>query len=155
MANATEIGAVSALWRYPVKSMMGEELPAADVTDHGLVDDRVYGLMDRAEGKVATAKNPGKWPALFAFHAAFMQPPSREVPPVRITLPDGTRLTSDQHDVNRTLSKALNRDVTLETIEHAKETKAEEYWPDIDGLDHKPERAGASVKLEIRISSSK
>ena len=138
MANAAEIGAVSALWRYPVKSMMGEELPAADVTDHGLVGDRVYGLMDRAEGKVATAKNPGKWPALFAFHAAFMQPPSREVlPPVRITLPDGTRLTSDQHDVNRTLSKALNRDVTLETIEHAKETKAEEYWPDIDGLDHK------------------
>ena len=25
------------LWRYPVRSMMGEELNAAEVTDHGLV----------------------------------------------------------------------------------------------------------------------
>jgi len=63
----TEIGAVVSLWRYPVKSMMGEEVQTAQVRDHGLLGDRAYALLDRADGKVASAKNPRKWPRLFAF----------------------------------------------------------------------------------------
>ena len=35
-------GSVVGLWRYPVKSMMGEELNAAEVTDRGLVGDRRF-----------------------------------------------------------------------------------------------------------------
>ncbi len=34
------LGSVVSLWRYPVKSMMGEELNAAEVTDRGLLGDR-------------------------------------------------------------------------------------------------------------------
>ena len=76
MANATqpEIGTVVSLWRYPVKSMMGEELPTAQVRDHGLLGDRVYALLDSADGKVASAKNPRKWPSLFACRATFIEP---------------------------------------------------------------------------------
>ena len=55
-----EVGAVLSLWRYPVKSMLGEELNAARLSDYGLLGDRAYALMDRVEGKVATAKNPRK-----------------------------------------------------------------------------------------------
>lgn len=60
MANATptEVGAVVSLWRYPVKSMLGEELQTAQVRDHGLLGDRVYALLDRSDGRIATAKNP-------------------------------------------------------------------------------------------------
>jgi len=60
MSHATQpqIGAVVSLWRYPVKSMLGEELQTAQVRDHGLVGARSYALPDRADGKVATAKNP-------------------------------------------------------------------------------------------------
>ena len=38
MANTTqfEIGSVVSLWRYPVKSMMGEELNATEVTERGV-----------------------------------------------------------------------------------------------------------------------
>jgi uncharacterized protein YcbX len=53
-----EMRAVVSLWRYPVKSMIGEELPTAQVTEHGLLGDRAYALIDRADGKVATTKNP-------------------------------------------------------------------------------------------------
>ena len=56
--------AVAALWRYPVKSMQGEELNAADVTDLGLLGDRRFAVVDQATGKVAGAKNPRKWPCL-------------------------------------------------------------------------------------------
>src|SRR2546425_1468431 len=34
------LGSVVSLWRYPVKSMMGEELNAAEITERGLLGDR-------------------------------------------------------------------------------------------------------------------
>ncbi len=38
--------AIVSLWRYPVKSMMGEELNAADVTERGVLGDRAYALVE-------------------------------------------------------------------------------------------------------------
>src|SRR5438876_12334876 len=83
-----ELGSIGSLWRYPVKSMMDEELNAADVTERGLRGDRAYALVDRADGKVVTAKNPRKWPTLFDFRATFVEPPSRgaNLPAVRLAL---------------------------------------------------------------------
>src|SRR2546427_4337569 len=147
----TEAGAVVSLWRYPVKSMIGEQLNAARLSDYGLLGDRAYALMDSSDGKVATAKNPRKWPTLFAFAANFIER-SASSPPgsaVRIRLPDGTVVTGDQSDRNQVLSKAINREVTLAAIERGegdearssmpalRTAKAEEYWPVIDGLDHR------------------
>src|SRR5882672_4358479 len=74
MPNATE-GSVASLWRYPVKSMLGEELSASEMTERGLLGDRAYALVDSADGKAATAKNPRKWPTLFGFSATFTEPP--------------------------------------------------------------------------------
>jgi uncharacterized protein YcbX len=140
MSNAAqiELGSVVSLWRYPVKSMMGEELNATEVTDRGLLGDRAYALVDSSDGKVATAKNPRKWPRLFDFRATFLEPPraAAQVPPVRITLPDGTTVTSDQGDLNQILSKALTRAVTLGAAQRGA-VSAEEYWPDMEGLDHR------------------
>jgi uncharacterized protein YcbX len=120
---------------------MGEELNACEVTERGLLGDRPYALVDSSDGKVATAKNPRKWPNLFDFRATFIEPPrtSANVPPVRITLPDGTIATSQQSDLSEILSKTLNRKVTLNATErdHAGLANAEEYWPDIEGLDYR------------------
>ncbi len=134
----TEVGSVSSLWQYPVKSMTGEELNAAEVTERGLLGDRAYALVDSADGKVATAKNPRKWPHLFDFRAAFIEPvhAAAKVPPVRIVLSDGTTVTSDQDDLNEILSKALKRAVTFGAAQRGAAT-AEEYWPDMEGLDHR------------------
>src|SRR5579859_4553558 len=103
LSTRAVLGSVVSLWRYPVKSMMGEELNASEVTELGLVGDRGYGLVDRSNGKVASAKNPAKWPRLFDFHAAFVQTPrsGAQLPPVRIALPDGNVVSSAQVDVNR------------------------------------------------------
>ena len=133
-----ELGAVVSLWRYPVKSMMGEELNAAEFTERGLLGDRAYALVDNSDGKAATAKNPRKWPRLFDFRATFIEPvrPAVKLPPVRIALPDGTTLTSDQGDLDQTLSEALDREVTFRAARDGA-VNAEEYWPDIEGLDHR------------------
>jgi uncharacterized protein len=151
MSNTTqmELGGVASLWRYPVKSMMGEELEIAQVRDHRLLGDRAYALLDSSNGKVATAKNPRKWPNLFAFGAAFVDPSAGgQLPPVRIMLPNGTIVTSQQADLNQVLSMSLNREVTLAASEHghvgvpssmtaSRTANAEEYWPDMEGLNYR------------------
>jgi uncharacterized protein len=149
-AAQQQLGTVVSLWRYPVKSMMGEELNAAEVDDRGLLGDRAYAVLDRSDGKVASAKNPRKWPRMFDFRASFADPPRRGAPPpVRITLPEGAVVASDQEEVDQLLSRAFGRDVTLQRAHRSQEpvvestfpnpwaTQAEEYWPDIDGLDYR------------------
>jgi uncharacterized protein len=143
----SERGVIQSLWRYPVKSMRGEALSLAQVTGHGLVGDRAYAILDRADGKVATAKNPKKWPNMFAFQATFLEPSGKNESKsrVRITLPDGRTVTSEQKDLLQVLSQALNREVSVATLEGGRVTgvqsampatwmaQSEEYWPDMDG----------------------
>jgi uncharacterized protein YcbX len=132
------LGSVVSLWRYPVKSMMGEELNAADLTGRGLLGDRAYALIDVATGKIASAKNPRKWPGLFEFRAAYADTPRRghDLPAVRITLPDGNIVTSDQNNIDQVLSAVLGREVVLRTFASEAPT-LEEYWPDLEGLAHR------------------
>jgi uncharacterized protein YcbX len=134
----TVLGSIVSLWRYPVKSMLGEELNAAEVTKRGLLGDRAYALLDSADGKVASAKNPRKWPHLFDCRAALAEIPRAGVkaPPVRITLPDGTIVRSEQPGLNQIFSKVLKREVKLSALPDVRTATAEEYWPDIEGLDH-------------------
>ena len=133
------IGPIVSIWRYPVKSMMGEELNASEVTKVGLVGDRAYAVVDVESGKVASAKNPKKWPNLFDFRAAYVEPPRAgdDIPPVRITSPDGTIVRSDDPDADDILSQALGRDVHLSRV--IASPSLEEYWPDIEELAHREE----------------
>src|SRR6266699_2997956 len=137
MSSSQLIGSVVSLWRYPVKSMMGEELTSAEVTKFGLLGDRAYAVLDVESGKVASAKNPKKWPNLFSFRAAYIESPrvGEEIPPIRITLPDGIMVRSDDADVDATLSRALGREVALSRS--TAKPSLEEYWPNIEGLTHK------------------
>jgi uncharacterized protein len=52
---------VSEIWRYPVKSLLGERLDEAVIGSSGIPGDRAYALIDLEDGKVASAKNPRKW----------------------------------------------------------------------------------------------
>jgi uncharacterized protein len=135
-------GSVVGLWRYPVKSMMGEEVNATGVTERGLVGDRRFAVVDAETGKVAGAKNPRKWGNFFDFRAAYVEPPQgkSKLPAVRLTLPDGTVVTSDQADLAQILSEALGREVAFAQAQQGEESSgatAEEYWPDLEGLDYR------------------
>jgi len=75
MTTQAVVGSIVSLWRYPVKSMMGEELNATEVAKMGLLGDRAYALVDSSDAKVVSAKNPRKWPQLFDFRAALADAP--------------------------------------------------------------------------------
>ena len=100
------LGTVAVLRRYPVKSMLGEELRAADVTARGLAGDRGLALVHHETGKVASAKNPRLWRDLLKLAAT-------AGPDVKIAFPDGTVMTSTDPGIDAALSAFLGRAVTL------------------------------------------
>lgn len=131
------VGSIASLWRYPVKSMLGEELEASEVTAYGLVNDRAYALLDVQSGKVASAKNPKKWAKLLEFHATFADIPHEHefTPPVKIVLPDGNSITSESPDVSKILSTLLGQDVELlSSVPEA--ASLEQYWPLVEETAH-------------------
>jgi len=125
---------LASLWRYPIKSMMGEELNSAIITDNGILGDRSYALLDLETDKIVSAKNPKKWPEIFSFHARYIEAPALEKEPsaVWITLPDGRIIRTDQADAEQQLSIALKRTIGLrnKATQHA---SLEQYWPEYEG----------------------
>ena len=125
------VGRVIALRRYPIKSMAGEELVRCEVTERGLLGDRGYAIVDLATGHVGSAKNPRAWPDLLSYRANYTEPPQvgAELPPVRITLPDGQVLESE---ASERLSDLFGKPIKL-SRRPPEQPKLEQFWPEVDG----------------------
>jgi uncharacterized protein YcbX len=142
------VGTLVSIRRYPVKSMIGEELNMSRVGPKGLHGDRLFALADPATGKVASAKNPAKWPNLFDFHATYVDPPDQGgTPRIRITLPDGQTVLTDDKAAADLLSSALGRPVRLLSAAPSGST-LEEYWPDVEGLARRDEVTEEAIPAE-------
>lgn len=126
---------VAALYRYPVKSMLGESLTTARIGAAGVLGDRAYAVLDVGTGDVASAKVPRRWAALLECSARFVTEPQEGAPPppVEIAFPDGSVLRSDDAGLDQALSALFGRPVRL--VSSAPEGAGfEELWPEIDGL---------------------
>jgi uncharacterized protein len=136
MNSSEPVGTIRGLWRFPVKSMLGEELDAADLNEAGIVGDRAFALRDTETGKVASAKHPKLWPNLLACRAAFVEPPraGEELPAARIELADGSSVLSDATDVDAVLSRFFDRDVELARAAQSGYT-IDQYHPDQENFD--------------------
>ena len=107
------LGTVITLRRYPVKSMLGEDLDVGDVTFTGLSGDRRLAVVSRTSGKIASAKFPRLWRDLLTLSAASARDSTAPDSAVRITLPEGKTVWSDDADVDAVLSDLLDEPVTL------------------------------------------
>jgi uncharacterized protein YcbX len=131
----TSVGTVSSVWRYPAKSMMGDEFPSLPVDAGGVVGDRGWAVRDEVRGGIRGAKKIG---GLMKLHARYVDEPQAGAPPtpIEIRLPDGETVRSDAGDVNDRLSKALDHPVTLCPLQPA--TDVDHYRrgpPDTDDFD--------------------
>ena len=106
------LGTVAVLRRYPVKSMLGEDVEAGDVTFTGLTGDRQLAVVSRATGKIASAKFPRLWRDLLTLSASAAGDPAADGA-VRITLPEGKTVWSSDAGVDAVLSGLLDQPVTL------------------------------------------
>src|SRR5687768_9309004 len=136
MAMNGTVGVINGLWRFPVKSMRGERLEQAEITEGGLVGDRAYALIDVDTDKVVSAKSVRMFPDILGCRAVFVEPPraGRKLPPVRIELPDGKSVTSDSSDIDQVLSAYFKRDVILARAAPDDFT-IDQYHPDIEDVD--------------------
>jgi len=105
------LGTVAALRRYPVKSMLGEDVEACDVTFTGLTGDRRLAVLSRTTGKIASAKLPRLWRDLLTLSATAGEGAAEGS--VLITLPEGKTVWSGDPDVDAVLSGLLDEPVTL------------------------------------------
>ncbi|MBZ5709108.1 MOSC domain-containing protein [Nannocystis pusilla] len=138
------LGSLRALLRYPVKSMAGEALTSVAVlAEHGLQGDRAYGVLDRETGRIASAKQARRWSALLGFRARFTGglADGRHHGPLAIALPDGTSVSSDDVDLDRSLSQAFGRPVRLTAAPPAGQA---EYRAESEDGDDKPMGVGAA-----------
>jgi len=136
MSIGQPVGTVGALWRFPVKSMLGEKIDQVDVDAGGIVGDRAFALVDVETGKVASAKHPKVWPDLLRCRASYVAPPGADEPspPVRIELADGTSVMSDASDVDAVLSGFFGREVRLARAA-PEDFTIDQYHPDQEHLD--------------------
>ena len=108
-----EIGQVSELWRYPVQSLQGEQLPALDFTTQGVIGDRGYCVVDDT-GEGGTAARP-QWKKLIGWRARYLAEPKAgaDLPKVEIMFDDGTQMVSDDSRLDDAISERLGRRARL------------------------------------------
>ncbi|MGW2823627.1 MOSC domain-containing protein [Streptomyces sp. NPDC001443] len=134
------MGTVAALYRYPVKSMLGETVSSVAVTDTGFPGDRIYAVLDET-GAVGSAKHPRKWGELLRCRSRLDDDGT-----VRVVLPDGTDLPAEDRELDVFLSKLLGRQVSCSAVvpEHG---RLERAVPAYEG--GVPDAMRASVSVDV------
>lgn len=106
---------ITEIWRYPVKSMLGEQLDEANVGPGGFQGDRRWAVVDAQSGVSLSAK---RYADLLCCRAWTSDGE------VMIRLPDGSEFPAGSADAAHGLSDLLGRRVTTraaeatETIQH-------------------------------------
>ena len=134
------VGHIGALWRYPVKSMLGERLERLEVDSRGVLGDRGYALWDPEAGRVASAKNPRRWADLLAYSARYLEEPrpGEALPAVEVEGPlagpetPPLSLRSDDPELVARLSQRLGRPVRL-LDQPPVGASLDQYWPQVEG----------------------
>ncbi|HQV56464.1 MAG TPA: MOSC domain-containing protein [Ilumatobacteraceae bacterium] len=128
---------ISELWRYPAKSMLGQQYGAVRVGPLGIEQDRQWAVRDEQRGAIVGAKKIGE---LMNLEARFVDRQARPgINHIEITLPDGTTVCSDDADIDARVSQALGRPVTL--------------WPLQDDRDHYRRAAPDSDDFDSELRS--
>jgi|WetSurMetagenome_2_1015567.scaffolds.fasta_scaffold67768_2 uncharacterized protein len=113
---------VAQLWRYPVKSLLGERLPTLQALDDGMDGDRMWGIQDLSDGRILTARRE---PRLLFASSRVSAPSGLPV----ITLPDGQELSGPGPATDAILSIWLAKPVTLVSAAESDAARAE-YFED-------------------------
>ena len=110
------IGTIIEIWRYPVKSMAGEQLQNCVVGTLGIPGDRGWALRDETTGEITNGK---RLPLLMQCEARYAPAASGVIQSVEIRFPDGLLISSAANDVNTRLTAWLGRSVSLWPLQPA------------------------------------
>ncbi len=125
------IGHIARIWRFPVKSMAGEQIEATAVFPGGLPGDRAWALVDTEKGQIVSAKMVKRFPGLMGFRAHLSSEPEAgaPLPPARITFPDGRQVLSDAANAEAALSHHFGIPVELYGLSASQSTGHVDAFP--------------------------
>jgi uncharacterized protein YcbX len=113
-----ELGRISAIFRYPVKSMAGESLEVARLGWHGIEGDRRLAfrrLTDKSEFPWLSAS---KLPELLLYKPFGRYRNTAELLPTHVRTPDGKEYELRSDELREEISKRCGSDVDLMNLKH-------------------------------------
>jgi len=108
-----EIGHIQALYRYPVKSMAGEQLDTANLGWHGLDGDRRFAfrrIQDQSGFPWLTAS---RLPDLILYKPVRLPESANDVLPTHVSTPDGRLLALDSVELRDEIARRFGAEVQL------------------------------------------
>ena len=113
-----EVGRISAIFRYPVKSMAGESLELAKLGWHGIEGDRRLAfrrLTDKSGFPWLTAS---KLPELLLYKPFGLDSKTPELLPTHVRTPDGNEFELQSDELRDEISRRYGSDVELMNLKH-------------------------------------
>ena len=113
-----EVGRISAIFRYPVKSMAGESLAVARLGWHGIEGDRrlaVRRLNDKSEFPWLSAS---KLPELILYKPFGLNGNAPELLPTHVRTPDGKEYELRSDELRQEISSRYGSEIELMNLKH-------------------------------------
>lgn len=104
-------GTVARLWRYPVKSLGGEERGALEVDERGVVGDRLWAVAD-PDGKLGSCKSTRRFRRMAGLLDLAATLDGQPTPTIQF--PDGRQVDADDPMIHEALSGHVGRPVRLQ-----------------------------------------
>ncbi len=108
-----QVGIIKSIYRYPVKSMAGEELTSAELGWHGIEGDRRFAFMRTGNMSGFPWLTASKMPELIRYKAYHINGGDPSSPIVRVRTPDGADTEVEHESLRQQLAAAFGSEVTL------------------------------------------
>ncbi|MCY3634634.1 MAG: MOSC domain-containing protein [bacterium] len=119
---------IAELWRYPVKSMGGEQVESLELRASAVVGDRQWAVRNIETGKIASAKRPRPYGQLLSWSAR-----TKADGGLVVVGPDGRELAVGTGELDAALTEALGEPVQVVEVEKGREETYGSEWPEIPG----------------------
>jgi uncharacterized protein len=108
-----DVGRIAAIWRYPVKSMRGEQMNSAALGWNGLDGDRQYAFYKAADGSRFPWLTGRDVAELVLHRATYVDGASPRTSPVQVAAPDGADFDIRDPVLADRLGAAADREIRL------------------------------------------
>ncbi|HEY0348157.1 MAG TPA: MOSC domain-containing protein [Pyrinomonadaceae bacterium] len=113
-----ELGRISAIYRYPVKSMAGELLDVATLSWYGIEGDRRLAFRRLADTSGFPWLTASKLPELLLYKPIGLDSNSAEPLPTHVRTPDGKEYELRSNELREEISSRYGGDIELMNLKH-------------------------------------
>jgi uncharacterized protein YcbX len=113
-----ELGHISAIFRYPIKSMAGQGLDATTIGWHGIEGDRRFAFRRLADRSAFPFLTASRLPELLLYEPFGRQDTTGEPLPTHVRAPDGREYRLTDEALLKEIGARLRADVELMQLRH-------------------------------------